>query len=79
MQLIVRRIERDEEHIAELEAQVRAFLEETEARLQALLTAYEPERTFAKAAANARPGRAQPRQPHHTPASSMPERTGDAA
>ena len=42
MQLIVRRIERDDEHIGELETQVRVFLEETEARLQALLTAYEP-------------------------------------
>jgi putative phage-type endonuclease len=79
MQLIVRRVERDEEHIAELEAQVRAFLEETDARFQALLTAYEPERTFAKAAANARSGRAQSRQPHQPPASSMVERTAGAA
>jgi putative phage-type endonuclease len=50
MQLIVRRIERDNQLIAELEDQVRAFLEETETRLQALLTAYEPERVFAQAA-----------------------------
>ena len=77
MQLIVRRIERDDQHIAELEAQVRAFLEETEARLQALLTAYEPEQTFAMAAANAVSGRAQPRQPHHHPVSSTPEREGE--
>jgi putative phage-type endonuclease len=60
MQLIVRRTERDDQHIRELEAQVRVFLEETEARRQALLTAYEPERTFAEAAAvNAMAGRAQ--------------------
>jgi putative phage-type endonuclease len=78
MQLIVRRIERDEEHIAELEAQVRAFLEETTARLQALLTAYEPERVFAQAA-NAVSGRAQRRRPHHTPVTSRLEREGDAA
>jgi putative phage-type endonuclease len=65
MQLIVRRIERDDEHIAELEKHVRAFLEETEARLQALLTAYEPERTFAQAAEIAPPGRVQRRRPHH--------------
>ena len=69
MQLIVRRIERDDQHIGELEAQVRVFLEETEARLQALLTAYEPEAMFAKAA-NAVSGRAQQRQPHHHPVSS---------
>jgi YqaJ-like recombinase protein len=59
MQLIVRRIERDDRHIGELETQVRVFLEETEVRLQALLTAYEPECTFEQAAANAMTGRAQ--------------------
>ena len=79
MQLIVRRIERDDEHISELEAQVRVFLEEANARLQALLTAYEPEQTFARAAAIAMPGRAQSRQPHHTPVPSTLEREGDAA
>jgi YqaJ-like recombinase protein len=62
MQLIVRRIQRDDQHIGELEAQVRVFLEETQSRLQALLTAYEPERTFTKAAANAVARRAQSRR-----------------
>jgi putative phage-type endonuclease len=73
MQLVVRRIERDDRHIGELEAQVRVFLQETEARFQALLTAYEPEQTFAKAA-NTVSGRAKRGQPHHHPVNSTPER-----
>jgi hypothetical protein len=46
MQLIVRRIERDGRHIAELETEVLVFLEETEARLQTLLTAYQAAQVF---------------------------------
>jgi putative phage-type endonuclease len=78
MQLIVRRIDRDEAHIGELEAQVRAFLEETEARLRALLTAYEPQATFAKAV-NALSGRVQPGQPYHHPVSTTLECEGRTA
>jgi putative phage-type endonuclease len=78
MQLIVRRIERDDEHIADLEVQVRAFLEETEARLQALLTAYEPQATFAQAA-HAVSGRAKPRQPHHPKVTTISQHEGDTA
>jgi putative phage-type endonuclease len=78
MQLIVRRIERDDEHIAELEEHVRAFLQEVETRLQTLITAYEPQAAFAQAA-HAVSGRAKPRQPHHPQVRSIPQREGDAA
>jgi hypothetical protein len=49
---------------------VRLFLEETDARLQALLTAYEPERVFAETA-NAVSERVQPGQPYHLPVSAI--------
>ena len=48
---------------------MRAFLEEAETRFQALLTAYQPEQVFARAA-NAVSRRAQQRQPHHRPLTS---------
>jgi hypothetical protein len=40
MQLFTRRIQRDDRHIAELEAQVREFLSELDAKLAALTSRY---------------------------------------
>jgi putative phage-type endonuclease len=46
MQLVVRRIERDPEYIAEMEEQAALFLEEVEMQFRALKTAYDPMGAF---------------------------------
>lgn len=43
MQFFVKRVERDDEMIAELEAEVVAFLQEVEAKVRALKAGYEPQ------------------------------------
>ncbi len=47
MQLVVRRIERDDHCIIDLQERVRVFLRETDTKLAALMTAYAPQKTFA--------------------------------
>jgi putative phage-type endonuclease len=49
MQLVVRRIERDDRLIGELARQVLEFLEELESQHRALVTAYDPMRSFEEA------------------------------
>jgi putative phage-type endonuclease len=46
MQLVIRRIERDQEYIAELEEQAALFLDEVDTQYRTLMTAYEPLRAF---------------------------------
>jgi predicted phage-related endonuclease len=46
MQLVVRRIERNDGLIEELEAQVTAFLDEVDNEYRVLMTAYDPMRAF---------------------------------
>jgi putative phage-type endonuclease len=49
MQLVIRRIERDQEYIAELEEQAALFLDEVETQYRSLMTAYDPMRSFEEA------------------------------